>query len=99
MPLWLGEFGAYNKADMQSRINWTKFVREQAEVRGIPWAYWEFGAEFGVYDRKVQDWNKGLLEALIPCEEKDHLTLFHPSETLIDQGEDLYRKSQIEFVE
>ena len=99
VPLWLGEFGAYKKADMQSRIKWTKFVREQAEVRGIPWAYWEFGAEFGAYDCKVQDWNKGLLEALIPIEEKDHMTIFHPSETLIDQSEDLCLKSQIELVE
>ena len=98
VPLWLGEFGAYKKADMQSRVNWTKFVREQAEVRNIPWAYWEFGAEFGVYDRKAQDWNKGLLEALIPSERKDHLTIFHPSESLIYQSEDLYHKSQIDFV-
>ncbi|UCD80307.1 MAG: cellulase family glycosylhydrolase, partial [Desulfobacterales bacterium] len=99
VPLWIGEFGAYKKADMQSRVKWTKFVREQAEVRNIPWAYWEFGAEFGVYDRKVQDWNKGLLEALIPIERKDHMTLFQRSESLIDQSEDLCLKSQIEFVE
>ena len=87
MPLWLGEFGAYRKADMKSRINWTKFVRDQAEVRGIPWAYWEFGAEFGVYDCKLQDWNKGLLEALIPSEGKDHLAIFHAAESLIEQSE------------
>ena len=89
VPLWMGEFGAYKKADMQSRVKWTKFVREQADVRNIPWAYWEFGSEFGVYDRKLQDWNKGLLEALIPSEGKDHLTIFHPSESLIEQSEGL----------
>ena len=62
----MGEFGAYEKADMQSRVNWTKFVREEAEARGISWAYWEFGAGFGIYDRKVKAWNKDLLNALIP---------------------------------
>lgn len=65
-PLWLGEFGAYEKADMRSRINWTSFIREQAEARDIPWAYWEFGAGFGIYDRDNEQWNEGLLKALLP---------------------------------
>ena len=64
--MWLGEFGAYDKADMQSRINWITFVREQAESLDIPWAYWEFGAGFGIYNRENGLWNKGLLRALIP---------------------------------
>ena len=64
--VWLGEFGAYEKADMQSRINWTTFVREAAEERGISWAYWEFGSGFGVYDREAGQWHAGLLKALIP---------------------------------
>lgn len=65
-PLWLGEFGAYEQADMQSRVHWTTFVREAAEARGISWAYWEFGAGFGVYDRNAGRWNEGVLRALIP---------------------------------
>jgi endoglucanase len=65
-PVWLGEFGAYGKADMQSRINWTSFVREKAESFDIPWAYWEFGAGFGIYDRENGSWREGLLNALIP---------------------------------
>jgi len=68
LPLWLGEFGAYSKADMQSRVNWTTFVREEAESRRIAWAYWEFGSGFGVYDREAQRWNEGLLRALIPSQ-------------------------------
>jgi len=65
-PLWMGEFGAYSKADMTSRVNWTAFVREEAKARGITWAYWEFGAGFGVYDRSARKWNEELLRALIP---------------------------------
>jgi len=65
-PLWMGEFGAYSKADMDSRVRWTTFVRQEAENRSIAWAYWEFGAGFGVYDRGAKTWNQGLLEALIP---------------------------------
>ncbi len=29
-PMWLGEFGAYNKADMDSRARWTAFVADEA---------------------------------------------------------------------
>jgi len=68
IPLWLGEFGAYSTADMDSRVRWTATVREVAEARGIPWAYWEFGAGFGVYDRDVATWRTSLLDALIPTE-------------------------------
>jgi endoglucanase len=71
VPVWLGEFGAYSTADMASRARWTAFIREQAEAREIPWAYWEFGAGFGVYDREADAWREPLLEALIPTEAGD----------------------------
>lgn len=67
-PLYLGEFGAYSKADMQSRALWTAYVARQAEERGISWAYWEFCSGFGVYDKGRGRWNDDLLEALIPSE-------------------------------
>lgn len=66
IPVYLGEFGAYSKADMDSRVRWTTYVREQAEARGFAWAYWEFGAGFGVYDRDAREWQDELLRALIP---------------------------------
>lgn len=66
VPLWLGEFGAYSTADMDSRVRWTATVRREAEARGFPWAYWEFGAGFGVYDRARETWRTPLLSALIP---------------------------------
>jgi len=66
IPVYLGEFGAYSKADMESRARWTTYVREQAEARGFAWAYWEFGAGFGVYDRNARQWRNELLGALIP---------------------------------
>ncbi len=65
-PLFLGEFGAYSKADMASRVLWTRFMREEAEKRNMSWAYWEFGAGFGIYDRATNSWRQDLLEALIP---------------------------------
>jgi len=67
-PLYLGEFGAYSRADLESRVRWTEFVARQAEARGIPWSYWEFCAGFGIYDPQRRQWRTELLRALIPAE-------------------------------
>ncbi len=65
-PLWMGEFGAYEKADLASRVRWTSFIAREAEKRGIVWSYWEFCAGFGAYDPSVNAWRRELLEALVP---------------------------------
>jgi endoglucanase len=63
-PIYLGEFGAYNKADLESRIAWTRAVTTEAEKRGFTTAYWEFGSGFGLYDPAKGEWRKPLLDAL-----------------------------------
>ncbi|RLT45170.1 MAG: glycoside hydrolase family 5 protein [Chloroflexi bacterium] len=65
-PIYLGEFGAYSRADMESRVQYTGFVARTAESLGISWAYWEFGAGFGAYERGTGTWKQALLGALIP---------------------------------
>ena len=65
-PVFLGEFGAFEKADMPSRAKWTAAVVKEAEARGFSWAYWEFGAGFGAYDREKKAWREPLLGALVP---------------------------------
>ncbi|HUE97905.1 MAG TPA: cellulase family glycosylhydrolase, partial [Anaerolineales bacterium] len=62
----LGEFGAYSRADMDSRVRWTEFVRREAERYGFAWAYWELASGFGVYDPAAKAWRDDLLKALIP---------------------------------
>jgi endoglucanase len=64
-PVFLGEFGAYEVADMESRARWTAFVAGEAEKLGFSWAYWEFGAGFGAYDRKAGKWREQLRSALV----------------------------------
>ncbi len=34
-PVLLGEFGAYSRADMDSRARWTAFVAREAEKHGF----------------------------------------------------------------
>lgn len=63
-PIYVGEFGAYSKADMDSRSRWTHYVRDAALKRGFSAAYWEFGSGFGVYDPQAKTWRAPLLNAL-----------------------------------
>lgn len=65
-PLYLGEFGAYDKADMPSRVRYLDFVAREAERRGWSWAYWQFDSDFILYDVRKGQWIKPLLDALIP---------------------------------
>jgi endoglucanase len=65
-PLYMGEFGAYSRADMHSRELWTRYVRETAEKLGFSWGYWELASGFGVYDPEANEWRTPLLNALIP---------------------------------
>ena len=63
-PVYLGEFGSFSKADMDSRALWTDAVQTQARVRGFSTAYWEFCSGFGAYDAAKEQWRAPLLNAL-----------------------------------
>jgi aryl-phospho-beta-D-glucosidase BglC (GH1 family) len=64
IPVHVGEFGAYSKADMDSRIRWTRYLSRWFEQNGFSWAYWEFNSGFGIYDPASGQYRTGLLNAL-----------------------------------
>lgn len=64
-PVYLGEFGAYSAADIASRETYTRLVRDEAERRGIGWAYWEFASSFGVYSPEAGGWVEPIRRALL----------------------------------
>lgn len=64
-PLFVGEFGSSNTADLSSRVRWTRCVRQLCEERGFSWGCWSYGPSFAVYDLKNGRWNKALLDALL----------------------------------
>ena len=64
-PVYVGEFGAYSKADDASRIDFNRKMRTGVEGRGMTWTYWEFAAGFGVYDPVTLSFRQGLLDALL----------------------------------
>jgi endoglucanase len=64
-PIYLGEFGAYDKGEMESRARYTSFVARQAEKRGWSWAYWQFDGDFIVYDIRNDRWVEPIRDALV----------------------------------
>lgn len=67
-PIFLGEFGAYDRADMASRVRYVSFVAREAERMGWSWAYWQFDSDFIVYDIPNKKWVTPIRDALIPSE-------------------------------
>jgi endoglucanase len=63
-PLFIGEFGTYARADMNSRQEWTRRVRLESESLGLSWCYWDFGTDFGAFDPKRGAWREPLIDAL-----------------------------------
>lgn len=65
-PLYLGEFGVYDKAEMASRVRYLSYVTREAEKRGWSWAYWQFDSDFVLYDIPGKKWIEPIRDALIP---------------------------------
>jgi aryl-phospho-beta-D-glucosidase BglC (GH1 family) len=71
IPIHVGEFGAYSKADIESRERWTTFLARWFEEQGMSWAYWEFSAGFGIYNPTTGEFNTPLVGALLHNEMPD----------------------------
>jgi endoglucanase len=69
-PIFLGEFGVYDKADMDSRVRYLSFIARLAEEMGWSWAYWQFDSDFILYDIPNGRWIEPVLNALIQSSEK-----------------------------
>jgi hypothetical protein len=65
-PIYLGEFGVYDKAPPASRARWTSFVARQAEGLRWSWAWWQFDGDFVLFDVRRERWVDPLLRALVP---------------------------------
>ena len=65
----LGEFGVTQNADIVSQANYTSFVREEAEKRGMVWILWQLFADRSLgalYDESTGSFRKEILDALMP---------------------------------
>lgn len=64
VPVHVGEFGTYHKADLDSRVRWSNFLARWFEEQGFSWAYWEFSAGFGVFNPATGQYLQPLVDAL-----------------------------------
>jgi len=72
----IGEFGAYNPANYQDRVLWTKYVAELCNHFGFAFSYWEYSAGFGLFNPVKKEWFEELTAALFSTEkisDKDFL--------------------------
>jgi endoglucanase len=65
-PIYIGEFGTYEIAEMPSRIRWTAHVAREFEKRGWSWGCWQCEGNFSLFDMRTQKWVEPLRDALIP---------------------------------
>lgn len=65
IPIHIGEFGAYSKADLESRTRWTTYLGRYFESQGFSWAYWEFSSGFGIYNPTTKNYVQELVDALL----------------------------------
>lgn len=65
-PVFIGQFGTSNHADLPSRVRWTRCNRELAEQHGFAWSCWSYGPSFALYDTDYHRWHTQLLHALLP---------------------------------
>ncbi len=63
-PAHLGEFGAYIKADEQSRVNFYKALRRAAEADHLGWCIWDWNANFRYWDQRKNAPMPGMHDAL-----------------------------------
>jgi endoglucanase len=66
-PIYLGEFGAYDKAPHEARLRYTDFVARTAEAAGWSWGYWQFDSDFILWDMQRDAWVEPIRQALIPA--------------------------------
>ena len=93
----LGEFGVTIHADIDSQVNWTRFIREEAESRGMIWIFWQlFDSDGdtlgGLYNRSIGYWREEILHALLPEDEQIE------SDAVKDGTSDVWNEERVQKV-
>ena len=78
LPINIGEFGAINQADEESRVKYTNFVARYLESKGFSWTYFNYHLWWGIYDVDTKMYYDRLVRALwgILPQQPPHTPLF-----------------------
>jgi endoglucanase len=63
-PMHVGEFGAYTKADQDSRAHFYEAFRRECDKDNLGWAVWDWNSGFRYWDKAKGEPAKGMREAL-----------------------------------
>jgi hypothetical protein len=96
-PIYLGEFGTYDKAPMESRIRYTDAVARTAESFGWSWAYWQFDSDFILYDINGDAWTQPIRDALVPPGETEVRAGHYPGKPFQGRAQSLPGQLQCEL--
>lgn len=56
IPVILTEFGCTDKDNLESRMEWIRFYKEEAEAVGVPCIWWDNGSNYQIMDRSNYSW-------------------------------------------
>lgn len=56
VPVIITEFGCTDKDNLDSRIKWLQFYKEQANAAGITYIWWDNGENYRIMDREKYEW-------------------------------------------
>jgi len=65
VPVLMGEFGAFERADSVSRGRWAAYRARLYESMDFAWSWWELKSGFGIWDRGSGSWNRYLTDVLL----------------------------------
>lgn len=65
-PVYLGEFGVYDRAAIADRAEYLSFIARSAERLGWSWACWQFDHDFAIFDTDRDRWILPLVRSLVP---------------------------------
>ena len=65
MPVFIGEFGVYEKVPIEQRARWTRALRVGSEERGFGWCHWDWSTTLKVYDLPREAWLPEMKSALL----------------------------------
>lgn len=66
-PVHVGEWGCYRHIDPESRRRFHRQKREDLDAHRLPWAIWDWKAEFRYWDPEAGIPKPGLREAILPA--------------------------------
>lgn len=65
MPVFIGEFGVYEKVPVDERARWIRALRVGAQERGMGWCHWDWSTTLKAYDAEREQWLPEIRAALL----------------------------------